>query len=272
MASQHNIGHHDQHYAATMLCIDDDAAIVKLLAAIFGGDGHEVIEATNGQAALDILPSITPDIIICDIEMPEMNGLQFLENLRREHHELDDIPFIFMSARSDNRDIIAGLELGADDYLRKPFDAAYLKAKAYAYLRQVSRMTEKKEHEHMKIYKAMARKLEMADVKTFEAYDILLERLDDEYTQRLALKDKIERLTVELQSAGRENMSLLGKLSQMKLSLEISLDRLKVVRGQVKEAKVALSAHGEDVNGIREQLDTISKTADCIIYPAASII
>lgn len=252
---------------AKIFCIDDDQAILKFLSIILRNAGHDVIKASNGQEALDMMPSFTPDIIICDIEMPDMNGFQFLELLRKEHHELDDIPFIFMSARDDIRDLITGLELGADDYLNKPVNKEYLMAKVKAFLRQASRMQEKKEHEHVKIYKTMAKQLGNAEVETFETFDLLLDRLEHEYNERFRLKEMLTELRSKLQGTEHANEEALKKINELESSLDTALKGLVTIRAQVTNAKKTLCKESMSIADVKKQLDSISKSVEVTIIP-----
>lgn len=252
---------------AKIFCIDDDRALLALLSTLLRNAGHDVVEATSAQEALAMMPSYMPDIIICDIEMPEMNGFQFLQAMREEHHELDDIPFIFMSSHDENDDLIAGLELGADDYLKKPVEARYLMAKVKAFLRQASRMQEKKEHEHVKIYKTIAKQLGKAEVKTFEAYDLLLDRLEHEYNERFRLKEMLTELKSKLQGAEHQNEEALKKINELESSLNTALKGLVTIRAQVTNAKKTLSEESMSISDVKDQLDSISKTVEVTITP-----
>ncbi|HEY9753238.1 MAG TPA: diguanylate cyclase, partial [Coleofasciculaceae cyanobacterium] len=95
--------------------------IIKLLKA----EGFEVIDGANGQVGIDLAQTHEPDLIICDIMMPELDGYQVLEQLR-QIPETARIPFIFLTAKADRADFRQGMELGADDYLTKPFKRSEL--------------------------------------------------------------------------------------------------------------------------------------------------
>ena len=252
---------------AKIFCIDDDRAILTLLSSLLRNAGHEVIEAVNGQEALEMMASFMPDMIICDVEMPGMNGFQFLQALREEHHELDDIPFIFMSAHDKNDELIEGLELGADDYLKKPVEKRYLMAKVKSFLRQITRMQEKKEHEHVKIHKTMAKQLGKAEVETFEAYDLLLDRLEHEYKERFRLKEMLTELKSNLQSAEHGNEEALKRINDLERSLDDALKGLVTIRSQVTNAKKSLCKESMSVADIKDQLESISKSVEVTIIP-----
>ena len=121
-----------------------------------GDAGYEVLEAGNGVEALEILTDKPVDLVLCDIMMPVMDGYALLQEVRANHPDLDDLPFIFLTALADPREMVEGLALGADDYLTKPIDYDGMLARVSARLRQTQRMESKKEKELVKLYKAMS--------------------------------------------------------------------------------------------------------------------
>jgi two-component system, sensor histidine kinase and response regulator len=109
----------------TILIIEDQENIRSIMFEVLLAENYHVIEAENGTTALKLIQSVTPDLIICDIAMPEMNGYEVLNQIR-DNSITAAIPFIFLSARVTQTDIRQGMELGADDYLIKPFTRAEL--------------------------------------------------------------------------------------------------------------------------------------------------
>jgi CheY-like chemotaxis protein len=103
-----------------ILFIDDDEGIRSMLQLLLEHGGHTVITAAQGRTGCELALSEQPDIIICDIGLPDMSGHQVLETLRADH-DTRHIPFIFLSGFSDNPAIRRGLAGGATDYLLKPF-------------------------------------------------------------------------------------------------------------------------------------------------------
>ena len=142
-----------------------------------------------------------------------------------------------------------------------------LAAKVNAHLRQVSRMKIKKEKEHIKLYKSLSGDIAEHDQKISESYDLLLERLECEHDELCRLKDKVVELKRSLGTAERKNSEAIKNLTQMELSLNISLDRLRTIRGQVLTAKNTVSEDGVDIGNMNEQLDNIAKAAEVTIYP-----
>ncbi|MCX7655780.1 MAG: response regulator transcription factor [Treponemataceae bacterium] len=121
---------------ATILVVEDDADIQELLAYNLGKEGYTVVSADNGERALELLEVTNPDVIILDIMLPGMDGTDVLRAIRQDHR-FKQIPVIMATAKSEDMDIITGLELGADDYIAKPFSPRVLIARIRALLRRI---------------------------------------------------------------------------------------------------------------------------------------
>jgi two-component system KDP operon response regulator KdpE len=115
----------------TVLVIDDELPILRFLRASLSEAGMRVLEATNGRAALEVAAAKKPDVILLDLGLPDMDGLDVLRRLR----EWSAAPIIILSARGQETDKIAGLDSGADDYLTKPFSVDELMARIRVSLR-----------------------------------------------------------------------------------------------------------------------------------------
>ena len=100
-----------------ILVVDDEPPIRKLLRMGLASQGYEVIEATNGKTALDALAQ-KPDLVILDLGLPDVDGLELLKQMRLAH---DAMPIVVLSSRADEKGKVAALDLGADDYVTKPF-------------------------------------------------------------------------------------------------------------------------------------------------------
>ncbi|OGU17985.1 MAG: hypothetical protein A2076_14090 [Geobacteraceae bacterium GWC2_53_11] len=109
----------------SILIIEDDPSICSNMELILRMEGFAITAVDSGQKAFDIIRKTPPDLILCDILMPEMDGHAFLELLKQER-EYADIPFIFVTALGDRNDMRQGMAAGADDYLSKPFTAEEL--------------------------------------------------------------------------------------------------------------------------------------------------
>lgn len=108
-----------------ILLIEDDPGVRTVILKMLDAEGFDVISTTNGQRGIELARELEPDLIISDIMMPECDGYEVLTQLRQAS-ETAAIPFIFLSAKSDKTDFRQGMELGADDYLTKPFTRAEL--------------------------------------------------------------------------------------------------------------------------------------------------
>jgi DNA-binding response OmpR family regulator len=116
-----------------ILLIEDEPALVRGLSDMLAGHGHEVTVATTGQAGLDASLGGGSDLIVLDLMLPGVNGYEICRAVRR--HGLD-VPILMLTARAQEADVVLGLELGADDYLTKPFRPAELVARVRALLRR----------------------------------------------------------------------------------------------------------------------------------------
>lgn len=117
----------------TILIVDDNPSVRTLVREYLSEQGFRVVTADNGQNALYTARSEKPDLILLDVMMPEMDGYQFISAYRKEN----DIPIILLTAKLEETDKVLGLELGADDYVTKPFGMRELLARIRAVLRRV---------------------------------------------------------------------------------------------------------------------------------------
>ncbi len=121
-----------------ILCIEDEDDLRADLAEELQEAGYTVIEAVDGEQALAQLRALRPDLILCDINLPRGNGYDVLQAWREQEEDLADVPFVFLTALAEPRDVIDGKRAGADDYLVKPIDYDLLLATVQARLRQVA--------------------------------------------------------------------------------------------------------------------------------------
>jgi len=119
--------------AATILVVDDEENIRNLVGAYLQAEGYQVRTAEDGPGALQAARTFQPDVIVLDIMLPGMDGLEILQTLRRE----SNVYVIMLTARSEETDKVVGLSLGADDYLTKPFSPRELVARVKAALRRM---------------------------------------------------------------------------------------------------------------------------------------
>ena len=116
-----------------ILVIDDEPSIIKLVSAYLKPEGYEVFTAADGNAGLKAARTFKPDLIILDLMLPGIDGIELLSRLRRE----SDVYVIMLTARTDETDKIVGLSVGADDYVTKPFSPRELTARVKAALRRI---------------------------------------------------------------------------------------------------------------------------------------
>ena len=126
-----------------ILVVDDEALLVKGIRYNLKNEGYEVLTGSNGLDAVRTVRETAVDLIVLDVMMPEMDGLEACRQIRA----FSDVPIILLTAKADDMDKLMGFEHGADDYLTKPFNILELKARIRALLRRSARTTEKKTEE-----------------------------------------------------------------------------------------------------------------------------
>ena len=118
----------------TVLVVDDDIHILRLMQRILGEDGYRVLTAGDGKAALNVFEDETPDVVLLDVMMPGMDGYTVCQRIR----EFSQVPIIMVTAMTNPREKVEGLDAGADDYVTKPFSPRELIARVRAVLRRAS--------------------------------------------------------------------------------------------------------------------------------------
>jgi two-component system phosphate regulon response regulator PhoB len=121
--------------ATTVLLVEDEAAIQELLAHSLRAAGYQPLAAESGERALALLREALPDVVLLDWMLPEMSGVELARRLRADARTRD-IPIIMLTARAEEQDKLVGLEVGADDYVTKPFSPRELLARIKAVLRR----------------------------------------------------------------------------------------------------------------------------------------
>lgn len=120
--------------ASTVLVVDDEPMVREVVARYLEQDGHTVVEAADGDAGLAWLADHRPDLVVLDVMLPGADGLTILRHLR----EQGDVPVILLTARTEEVDRVVGLEMGADDYVVKPFSAREVAARVRTVLRRAA--------------------------------------------------------------------------------------------------------------------------------------
>ncbi|TVP89307.1 response regulator [Alkalibacterium sp.] len=124
-----------------ILIVDDEESILEIIEAYLTADGHTVYKAANGKEAFEVFESQEIDFIILDIMLPDFSGWEICEQIRKS----SDVPIILLTARSNEEDVLKGLQLGADDYIKKPFSPKELLARITTVNRRLSRKREEAE-------------------------------------------------------------------------------------------------------------------------------
>ncbi len=135
--SRHALQAEDKPRSMRVLIVDDDPPSLKLTAFLLAEEGYEVITADNGLDALRLVEQEMPDLAILDVMMPGLDGLQVTQRIRRNMN----LPIIILSAKGETSDRVSGLDIGADDYLAKPFEPAELLARVRSVLRRADAFT-----------------------------------------------------------------------------------------------------------------------------------
>ncbi|HHT44500.1 MAG TPA: response regulator transcription factor [Fastidiosipila sp.] len=129
---------HEATTKGTILIVDDHERIVDVLRQYALHDGYDVVTAADGRQALDLFSRTNPDLILLDVAMPEIDGFEVCRRIR----ETSDVPIIMVTARGEDFERIMGLDIGADDYIVKPFSPGEVMARVRALLRRIARQTE----------------------------------------------------------------------------------------------------------------------------------
>ncbi len=119
-----------------ILVVDDDKEIVNAIDIYLSKEGYKIFKAYNGEEALNVIKNEEIHLIILDIMMPKMNGIEATNNIRKEK----SIPIIMLSAKSEDYDKVLGLEMGADDYITKPFNLMELAARVNSQIRRYTKL------------------------------------------------------------------------------------------------------------------------------------
>lgn len=164
---------------AHVLLVEDEVDLRDNLEIVLTHAGHQVSTAGNGREALTLIEQSPPDLVLSDISMPVMNGLQMLAAIRDEHPTLAEMPVILLTALSDKEDVIAGREIGADDYLTKPVDYRVLVATIESRLSRAKQAVDLKEKQFIRLFKGLKRENNIDDSVAEPPPPTPLERIAD---------------------------------------------------------------------------------------------
>jgi len=131
----------EQHTEVTALVIEDDKQVSQLIRLYLAQAGYRVLTAEDGLSGLLMALEDSPDIVLLDLNLPDMDGIEVCQNVRKQ----SEVPIIMVTARVEEDDRLTGLDLGADDYVSKPFSPRELVARVNAVLRRTNKAVEKRE-------------------------------------------------------------------------------------------------------------------------------
>ncbi len=147
---------------ALIVYIEDEAELRAEVAAELRDNGFDVVEAGDGASGLTLIRRLKPDLVLCDIALPGINGGEVLQRLRRDNPELALMPFVFLTALAGRDQVIRGKDQGADDYLTKPIDLGVLVATVNARLGQIARIEGQVAVERTELLDRMTRESELS--------------------------------------------------------------------------------------------------------------
>ena len=208
--------------APLVLIVDDTPANLQVLGTALRNEGHRIIVAQTGLQALEVVEKVTPDLILLDVMMPGIDGFETCKRLK-EKRDTEDIPIIFLTAKTETEDIVRGFELGAVDYVTKPFNATELLARCRTHLtlRHYQRQLEA-QNEELREAARLREDVEQitrhdlkAPLNMIMGYPQLLAKKGDNLTE-----DQKEGLR-SIEDAGRRMLEMINR----------SLDLFKMERG-----------------------------------------
>src|SRR3990167_7442375 len=126
------------------ILVVDEASIRRIVAFRLQQNGYQILTATNGVEALEMFNQTLPDLVIVDLMLPEMSGFELTEQIRKKSY----VPLIILSAANDEQSIVKGLELGADDFVKKPFSPMELEIRIKGLLKRIGRVHSVRSEEH----------------------------------------------------------------------------------------------------------------------------
>ena len=183
----------------TILVVEDDMLILKMITTYLTSENFQVLQARDGLEAMEFIVESPPDLILSDILMPNLNGLELLERLR-SHPDTNQIPILLLTAKVEANDVIEGLKLGADDYLTKPVDLRILQARIKS---KLSRHTNSQEATHTR----------QTAPEILYDWDIFIRELDRELTRSKQHPSKSYLACIKLLQMERL-VSQLGNIKQ----------------------------------------------------------
>ena len=227
-----------------LLLIEDDITVRENTAELLELSDYDVITASNGKLGVDKAMHHKPDIIICDIMMPEMDGYGVLQELAKDP-ETADIPFIFLSAKTEHKDIRKGMDLGADDYLTKPFEEEDLLSAIESRLAKVAILKSKQQKSQPKQVQAESGVSSLDELRQLmQDYEVLTYKAGDMVYEAGKMPNQfymVKRGVVKAHRMDKQGKELITEVladESYKVALKAKL---------IEEAKEVVSAQGTEL-------------------------
>jgi CheY-like chemotaxis protein len=233
--------------------IDDDVDVRYIIRQILEMDGHDVVEADNGVTGMEIIRSTTPDLIICDVRMPEMTGDELFDALRESESDLGVIPFIFLSAETNKQEQIKRLNKGADNCFQKPVDLKLLAAHVNSQLSRISRISDFVKRKLDAISESLPKTIE----HEFSSYKSLAVNTHGYVDAIVSVLHNYHGLEIDQQSAGTKSGSTVNPdydsaTDPNLLPNDIVANKLNYIRYCLysfnERRKLVRAANGEDLS------------------------
>lgn len=240
-----------EHVQAVILYIEDEPDLREDVAEELEEAGYRVVQAGDGQQALDLLDTSRPDLILCDITMPGMSGYDLLQALRQTRDDLADIPFVFLTAQTDPKQVVDGKRAGADDYLIKPIDFDLMLATIQARITQVARIRQRYSIEVQTIQDALRNLYMQRTRDTFghitRAFDYVsfgIVLLGSDTRVQFANKASL-RMADSVEGMSLDGVVRLGSVRQMD-ALRTAVEDAMQVRDEMEDIVACLSVSRSD--------------------------
>jgi DNA-binding response OmpR family regulator len=194
---------------ATVLCIEDEEDFRSSLVDFLKAEGYNVMEAADGKQGLQLITERQPQLVLCDVSMPEMSGFQLLTELRAFHPDHAGVPFIFLTALNQKKNLMTGRLLGADDYMVKPVDFDMLAVTIKAKLDQAERQKRHIDSE-VSVFKSLLLQILAYEIRApinavIGQSELLRERMRDS-----KIDETYQRMSGKLHDLGHELLSMLN--------------------------------------------------------------
>lgn len=226
--------------SAKILVIEDEAPLRAQVVEMLELEGYDVSEAENGGMALGMLENTQPDIIICDIAMPDFDGYQILEHVRK-NERLALVPFIFVTARADRSFVRHGMDLGADDYITKPFSRSELLSSIESRLARFKKLSTNNQPAELdnakrQLTNMVAHELRTPLVSMTMIHELISQKLDD-------LSGDEMRDLLKMMQSGNQRMQHLVEQMVMSTQLNTNVIDENTVKeyGQALDIQVVIS-------------------------------